>query len=86
MKLHWETTDVPDVGKAVTLYPEKPGQLNYQEKLNALASRVIAEFGPAAYDAEICHDDDCPMLRGKAECLCDPEVIVRLNGKVVGRA
>lgn len=59
---------------------------NYIRKLNALVAAGLLPLPhdkgrPPIVHLHIHHDDDCPILRGKKRCSCDPEI--RLNGQLL---
>ncbi len=53
-------------------------QKNYLDKLMLLkAHGLIPTKG--YHDVYVCHDDHCPALKGRPECVCDPDIL--LDGK-----
>lgn len=80
--------------KKLTVFPyaETVDQEAYERQpyvaiVNELASQLKAVYGPAVFDFDIQHDDDCPALLSDGHCRCHPDVIARLDnmqGEIVG--
>lgn len=55
-------------------------EMSYVKALDRLSPAIVERY-PAAYiDAEIRHDDSCPVMLGDGICRCQADVYLRLGG------